>query len=289
MTEAAFERSNGPVVVSPRDEQRQITSVDEWLEWAGPLGGEKQWAEGRSAKEVAKAWLRPDGTVCVPPDLQALLVSNASLASFRVATVIPELPTPLGDVPRGARRHDLVILGVDSSGRRTLVGVEAKADEPFDAPVSRRIAAAQAAATAAEAEEREDRSAQIPRIERFAQALFGRGALGDDGVPDPLMGALPYQLLAGLAGTLIEAEVRGAEQAAFVVHAFHSGDLDRKKIATNDAGFARFVAALPGSATLEPQYGQLYGPLYVPGGEGIPSLPLYIGIATTELDGPMEI
>ena len=63
MTGAAFERSNGPVVVSPRDEQRQITTVDEWLEWAGPLGGEKQWADGRSAKEVAKAWCRPDGKV----------------------------------------------------------------------------------------------------------------------------------------------------------------------------------------------------------------------------------
>lgn len=191
-------------------------------------------------------------------------------------------PTALGDVPRGARRHDLVILGVDAAGRPTLVGVEAKADEPFDAPVSVRLAAAHTAAAAAEAEEREDRSAQIPRIEWLARELFGRPARGGDGAPDPEIGALPYQLLAGLAGTLIEAKARGAEQAALVVHAFHSDALDPEKVATNDAGYARFVLALPGGAALEPEYGRLHGPLRVPGGERIPPLPLYVGIAATE-------
>jgi hypothetical protein len=285
VTGAAFERSDGPVVVSPRDEQRQITTVDDWLEWAGPLRGEKQWADRRSAKEVAKAWCRPDGTIAVPSNLQSLLDSNPTLGTFRAATAIPELPTPLGDVPRGARRHDLVILGLDAAGRPTLVGVEAKADEPFDAPVSERLAAALAVTAAAEAEKRDDRSAQIPRIERFGRALFGRAVLGGDSMADPKIGALPYQLLAGLAGILIETDARGAEQAAFVVHAFHSDALDPEKLATNDAAYARFVAALPGGAALEPEYGRLHGPLRVPGGEGIPSFPLYVGITATQLGG----
>lgn len=51
-----WRRDGNPVVVSPKDEARSISTVSEWLEHAGPLRGEKQWADGRSAKEVAKAW-----------------------------------------------------------------------------------------------------------------------------------------------------------------------------------------------------------------------------------------
>jgi hypothetical protein len=183
---------------------RAIASLDEWLEWAGPLRGAYHWADGRSAREVARAWLSHDGSAAVPRDLQALLNSNAALGPLRVGTAIPELKTPLGDVPSGPRHHDLVLLAVDAQGRQTLVGVEAKADEPFDAPVAARIRAARAGAAKAKEANREDRSAQLPRIDRLARALFGRSAFGPDGTTDAVIGTLPYQLLAGLAGTLID-------------------------------------------------------------------------------------
>lgn len=282
MSEDGFERPHGPVVVSPKDEGHAIASLEEWLEWAGPLRGAYHWADGRSAKEVARAWLRRDGSAAVPPDLQALLDDNAALGPLRVGTAIPELKTPLGDVPSGPRRHDLVLLSVDGQGRRTLVAVEAKADEPFDAPVAVRIRAARAGAEKAKEANREDRSAQLPRIDRLARALFGRSAFGPDGTTDAVIGTLPYQLLAGLAGTLIEAAARGAEQAVFAVHAFHSDALHAGRVEANDAGFARFLAALPGGPT-SIEYGRLHGPLAVPGGEGIPVMPVFLGIATTKL------
>jgi hypothetical protein len=158
--------------------------------------------------------------------------------------VIPELQTPLGDVPRGARRHDLVLFGMDAHGRRTLVGVEAKADEPFDASVKTRIKRAQGERDRATRERRVYASAQIPRIERFSRALFGRDAM-PGGAPDTVVGELPYQLLAGLAGTLIEAAACGADQVAFVVHAFHSQRLDPDRVAANDAGPARMTGWSP--------------------------------------------
>src|SRR5689334_2872468 len=105
-----FDRAFGaPVVVSPMDEddERAICTVEEWLERAGPLRGVRQWADGRSAKEVAKAWCQSEGTTAVPFDLQQLLDSNLHLGHLTIATVIPELRTPLGDVSRGDRRHDL--------------------------------------------------------------------------------------------------------------------------------------------------------------------------------------
>jgi hypothetical protein len=199
-----------------------------------------------------------------------------------VATVIPELSTPLGDVPRGARRHDLVLLGV-ARGRRTLVGVEAKADEPFDAPVAQRVQETRRKEAEAVAASQVFRSAQIPRIERLARALLGREALAPNGSMEPDVGRIPFQLLAGLAGTLIEAAARGAEQAAFVVHAFHSQGLDLLRVAANDDGFKHFLAGLDPGEHNGLRYGELHGPLEVPGGEGIPRMPVYVGMTATTL------
>ena len=110
---------------------------------------------------------------------------------------------------------------------------------------------AQARTTAIEKAGGIDRSAQTLRIEWFSRTLLGREAFLPDGTLDPLVADLPYQLLASLAGTLVEAGRRGADQAAFVVHAFHCGALDSSKVAANDAGFERFVALLPGGAGLD--------------------------------------
>jgi hypothetical protein len=114
-----------------------------------------------------------------------------------------------------------------------------------------------------------------------SRALLGRDGFLGSGDIDPVVGELPYQLLAALAGTLIEAELRGAEQAVFVVHAFEPDALDQERIATNKEGFRRFVTALPGAGSEAIETGMPRGPLSVPGGEGIPAMPLFVGIAVT--------
>ncbi len=116
-----FTPEGAPVVRSPKDEWHEIRTVDGWLEWAGPLRGRAQWKRGRSAMEVARAWCGA-GPARVPAELEALLASNPAVGQIEVATVIPELPTPLGDVSRGARRHDLILLGVDRHRTRTVIG-----------------------------------------------------------------------------------------------------------------------------------------------------------------------
>jgi hypothetical protein len=183
--DGGFDPGSSPRVVSPSDETRSIKTVDEWLACAGPLRGPRQWRDGRSAKEVAKAWCSADERISVPSELQALLDSNPVMGSLRVATAIPELPTALGDVSRGRRRHDLVLLALDEADRRVVVGVEAKADEPFDASVDERVRRARARTALLASEGRTDASAQVPRIERFCRALLGREAFGADGTRTP--------------------------------------------------------------------------------------------------------
>jgi hypothetical protein len=272
---ASFDpNAEGPVIVSPRDESRRIRTVEEWFEWAPPLRGDYHWADNRSAKEVAKAWCRADGTTQVPAELQALLDSNQDLGRPRVATGIPESKTRLPDTPSGPRRHDLVLLTTDSQAARTLVGLEAKADEPFDASVGARVRRAQAKRARIEEAGEAEASMQIARIEWFCRTLLGREAFLLDGTLDPVIAELPYQLLAGFAGTLVEGERRGATQVAFVVHAFHSKDLDKATLAANDAAFARFVEALAGGRSLDTSYEKLNGRLDLSGGKGIPKLPV---------------
>jgi hypothetical protein len=99
------------------------------------------------------------------------------------------------------------------------------------------------------------------------------------------VGDLPYQLLAGLAGTPIEVELRGAKQVMFVVHAVESDALDRARVARNNAGFQLFVSALTRPATEPIEAGALLGPPSVPGGEGILAMPLSLGIAVTQPAG----
>jgi hypothetical protein len=57
---------NSRAVVASYDAGRRISTVDEWFEYAPPVGQEKHWVDGRSAKEVAKAWCGSHGTR-VPP------------------------------------------------------------------------------------------------------------------------------------------------------------------------------------------------------------------------------
>jgi hypothetical protein len=161
---------------------------------------------------------------------------------------------------------------------------DAKADEPFDAPVAERVSRNRRQAAIAERSGKEWRSALLPRIALLSRALFGMDAFLADGEIDPAVGRVPYQLLAGAAGTLIEARARGAEQAAFVVHAFESEALDRTRVAANNDGFRRFVAALPGDGADDSlEVGRLRGPSTVPGAERVPSVPLFVGIAVTQL------
>jgi hypothetical protein len=51
-----WRRAGPPIVVSPRDETREISDVQSWFEWAGPLRGAVQWADGRSAVVVGE-WM----------------------------------------------------------------------------------------------------------------------------------------------------------------------------------------------------------------------------------------
>lgn len=243
-----------------------IHSVEDWFRFAPPKRGSRQWKDGRSAKELAKAWFKT-GVPRVPEDLEALFKSHPDTKDLVIEIGIPEMVTRLDNFRGGHRNHDLILVG-HVRDIRTLVAVEAKADESFGKTIQERY------------REKVGTRSKVPeRINLLLGSIFGRPI-------DEELGQLRYQLLHGLGGALIEAKNQGAAQAVFVVHEFISDEVEQDKVDRNAADFERFVRTFPGWEETIIHAGTLIGPIQIPGpgGEFVPAdIPFLIGKATTNL------
>jgi hypothetical protein len=175
---------------------RNIVTVDQWFEFAPPKGGLRQWVDGRSAKELAKAFVK-DGAPTIPAELGALLESNRELGPVDLVTLFPEYKIPLDPFRGETRNADLAAIGKARVGKIG-VTIEAKADEAFGETIGDTLAKAA----------RVSYKSNIPkRISALSEALFGQSC--------PDINDLRYQLLHGTAASLIFAREQNAVAAAF--------------------------------------------------------------------------
>jgi hypothetical protein len=240
---------------------KEIVSIEDWLKHCPPKRGLEHWVDGRSAKELAKAWFRT-GVAAVPEELKRVLDSHELTRHLVVESVAPECVTVLDDFPGENRNHDLVLSG-RSGTRRVVVGIEGKADEAFGEVLGTYYDGKQGT-----------RSNVPRRVEQLVGALFGSARVE--------WRRLRYQLVHGCAATLIEANRRQADVAVFVVHEFlMPGATKPEKVKQNAEDWATFLHALdPTGSLLRP--GGMSGPFTVPGGGRVPgSVPLLVGKVTT--------
>jgi hypothetical protein len=92
--------------------------------------------DGRSAKELAKIWMKK-GKPQVPIELTELLKSHSGLGRLVIDLVIPEYETQLDKYGKG-RTHDLLIY-CKSDNKNVIVSIEAKAGEPFGPTIKERL------------------------------------------------------------------------------------------------------------------------------------------------------
>jgi len=242
----------------------EIRSVDEWFRWAPPKRGKLHWKDNRSAKELARSWFRA-GTAQAPEELRSLLTFTfGSELVFEEA--LPECATQLDDFEGETRNCDLVVV-CQAATQRIVIGVEAKADEPFGSST-----------VGDYYDQTVGSSSNVPkRIEQLSIALFGRQ-------PDDVIRGLRYQLVHAAAASLIEADAHSARCGIFLVHEFISAGLSRPKLEQNAKDWAAFVRAFPQVAEATVQKNQILGPVSVPGGGRVPrAIPLYLGKVMTEL------
>jgi hypothetical protein len=240
---------------------KRISSVAEWAIEAKPAKAE-HWQDGRSAKELAKAWINGSG----PAELIALLDLHRSTAGFRIERAVAEAQTAFDRWPGGKRNHDLHVTG-EARGGRTTIGLEGKADETFGQTVKAYAEAAQRLIASGKSTNAHLRLADLT------------AALGVDPMSSTtVVGELGYQLFTGVAGTLAAAE-RDA-QAVFVVHEFITEKTNARLRAQNQASLAAFTECLFAARPPADISTWLLGPFHVPA-ERWAHLPLWIGKIAT--------
>lgn len=83
-----------------------IRSVDAWAKLAKPAS-ESHWKDGRSAKELAKAWISGEGQAA----LRRLVDTCEETARLRIESAVAEAQVAFDEYPGGKRNHHLLIRG----------------------------------------------------------------------------------------------------------------------------------------------------------------------------------
>ncbi len=192
--------------------KRIFTPTQSASDWQRLLGKPKlHWKRGFSAMAAAASW--ESNAPALPPEIVCLLEGvSDSFANLELVAAIPEWEV---DLPGGDRPSQTDVLAVcRNEVGLTVLGVEAKVNEPFGPTLG---------------EKRTDASAgQLERIAYLADLL---------GASEPLDDEIRYQLLHRTGSALLAAREFHAQNAVMVVQSFSPTQKWRKD-------FEQFAAAL---------------------------------------------
>ena len=217
---------------------RQLTTRAFWrgdkplhshAQWRGKLG--KNSKQGTSAPTLAAVWGGP-------VELMGALRHQPEFEGLRLTHVVVEAQSSVDEFS-GPRNHDLVARGELPSGERVVICVEAKAGESFGATVKQQ---ASAAARAKSIAEKDGKTSNAPdRLEGLLERFV------DHPASEPRVQNMRYQLLTALAGTLSEADERGAQHAVLMVHEFLTDERPNAEIVReHDRDLSNFVTTVFG-------------------------------------------
>ena len=242
-----------------------ITTLEAWQQLAPPKSAH-HWVDGRSAKEVARAWLGKPGQA-FPSEVHAVMAGHPKFGPVLSWECEPEAKLRFDSFSGEPRNSDLAVSAVDSFGAYVLA-VEAKADEPYGETV------ADAFVAALERGIENPRSNGIARIQGLASFLFSPRA------GSPKVGGLRYQLLTACAGAVAEATRRRVPRAVMLVHEFITPLTKDTNHGRNIEDLVRFLHRLGGKSIEGFMDGELYGPFVLPGALGVE---LYVGKVSRNL------
>lgn len=248
-----------------------IRSIEDWRRFAPPKGRDRHWKDGRSAKELARAWCSVDGP-CAPREFLELLSRLVSAEHLAAAEGWPEHQVPIDDLPGEPPNIDLALVSDGHLGR-TVVCIEAKADEPFGEDILSLLN------TAVVRIARDERTGAIERLQRLAESLLPSWEAGL-----PHLADIRYQLLTATAAALALAELHHAKVAAVVVHEFAiEGFVDAHKQRRNAHDLDQFIRRMTRGVRSSLSAGELVGPIASPSSDrDWRGVSLYIGKVTSK-------
>jgi hypothetical protein len=217
--------------------------LEDWERKAPPAKKKSHWQEGHSAMELARYWfpkhLEANG-------LSAALSDLLAGWDFRAYCGLAECRGGLDGFAGNSRNHDLLLPGISQvDGVKTLVSVEAKADESFGSRIIARRARREATP-----------GSRIPeRVDRLVTALFGQMTSE--------VAKVRYQLCHAIGSTLVDAHRYGFRRAVVLVHEFHSSTCKATKLEGNHRDLQDFIRLLPRSDHSVKTQSQLAAPFIV--------------------------
>jgi hypothetical protein len=242
-----------------------ILSLADW-ETHAPPKSPGQWVDGRSAMEVARAWLESHDDM--PPEVCAALRAHRDFGPVLTWDAEPEAKLRFDSFSGEPRNSDLAVIVSDAHGKYVLA-VEAKADEPYGEIMAKAMMAAQKRMSA------NPRSKGVTRIQNLMAGLFPEtvvGAIADD--------KLRYQLLTATAGALAEAQRRDMSRAVLLVHEFLTSRTTDSRHQRNSLDLQAFLNRLSGERIEHVKEGHLHGPYAT---AFAPDVRLYVGKITRSL------
>ena len=237
--------NNGPV----------IHDLADWERYAATKG---KWADGFSAKELARLWLAGAGHRHV----EAALVDV--IPGLRIKQAIGEAQVSFDNYEGGVRNHDVLAYGPWDGGH-AVIGIEGKVNESLDSRLERKYAEAAQ-------RKREHKNTNLDlRVDDLLAAILGK-RYSDD----PKLANLRYQVFSAVAGT-VAAAMPTTTAAAVVVHLIDTEQANPKKFKETRASVADFARA----AGLDHQ--EVVRPVVLkrPIGEAPLGLPIYLTVIET--------
>ena len=195
----------------------QITTLEEYKKLAPPMGKDKQWKDGRSAKEFARYLIAAQDEL--PKEIEEVIAPFSH--ERRLLALHAEHITSFGEgFGRGkGRDHDGLLVG-----ENFVVGIEAKADEPFDNKYLDKYL-------------NKPSKNEPTRYQVISKCLFGEG-----GPTAPQK--VRYQLCSAAVGTMVEAVNSGKKIAVLLVIVFESGETNEKRKKRNNLDYENFKKEL---------------------------------------------
>ena len=191
---------------------KDIVDHDSWCRECPPKKGDMQWADGRSAKELAKYMTKnfPSVPAEIENAIKTIVFANAEFDWD--AEYVTKLPG------RGeGRNHDAILFNND-----IVITIEAKADETLGNLI-----------------EDEIKNASVNKLHRITSLLehIFKGGFKD-------YQKLRYQLLTASVGTMLEAQNKKCKTAVLIVLVFKSnGKVTEENLAANHKDIEAFLGA----------------------------------------------
>lgn len=233
----------------------EIRDLLDWEPWASTKG---KWADGFSAKELARLWLSGHGKRYVEEALVDVI------PGLRIERVIAEAKISFDDYDGGVRNHDVLAYGSCASGS-AVVGVEGKVNESLDSRLNAKYADA-------EKRKREGKNTNLDRrVDDLLAAIIGKRYSDDSLLPD-----LRYQLFSAIAGT-VAAATPTTIAAAVVVHLIDTPQAKPEKFQQTRDAVGDFAHAAGLAAA------DVVGPVVLKRriGDAPPGLPIFLTVIET--------